>query len=90
MDMQLWVARDKRNNKIHLYLLKPVRDKDCVEWVYPDSDELSKLFVENPELKEFYDSGCLMHIQLLTSAFPNLKWEDEPLQCMLSIAHDEE
>lgn len=62
----MWVARDKKNNQINLFLIKPVRDKvegiwHTDDWEYPESE----------------------FIPIYDKMFPDLKWEDDPVEVSL-------
>jgi len=58
----MWVARDKEDNVLALYIYKPIRKETY--WTHDERLDISR--------------GRWMYLP--KDMFPDLKWEDEPLE----------
>lgn len=80
----MWVARDKYGS-LHLFKEKPDRC-DKVGGNFP-GDKITSITpcvwrIKNP-YGSFYDTWGFIEVD--SSLFPNLKWEDEPIEVFLSV-----
>lgn len=80
----MWIARD-RNGRLYLYSTKPIRNilYDC----FGIGDNTKNIFITQDydyahDLMDFNHDAC---IELDESMYPEVTWENSPIQLVLNL-----